>query len=125
MSTTEQMLECPACHSQVNENAKFCPECGAGLTPRSPETAWIVAMQEKIKNAKENNLTFTIFGTFGAAVAIVVSLVMRFVLRQRMDTISWLFIAAGILFFIGGYFGTWYNDRKVKKLIKQLENGQQ
>ena len=119
-----QMPECPACHSQVNENAKFCSECGMGLTPEAPETAWIVAMQEKIKNAKENNLTYTIFGTFGAVTAIVILFIMRFVLRQRMDTVSWLFIIAGILFFIGGYFGTWYNDKKVKKLIKQLEKGQ-
>jgi len=112
------------CHSQVSETAKYCPECGAGLTTGAPDTAWIVAMREKIKHAKENDLTYTIFGVVGAVTAIVIPFVTRFVLRLHMDTVSWLLTIVGILFFIGGYAGTWYDKKKVKELTEQLEQGQ-
>jgi hypothetical protein len=112
------------CHSQVSETAKFCSECGIGLTPGASDTAWIVAMQEKIKHAKENDLAYTIFGMMGAVTAIVIPFTTRFVLRLHMDMISWLLTIVGILFFIGGYVGTRYDHKKVKELTEQLEQGQ-
>ena len=119
------MATCPNCQSQVSETAKFCSECGVGLIPGARDAAWIAATQEKIKRAKENDLFYTIFGVFGAAVAISIPLVISYVLRFRMDLVTWLLTTAGILFFIGGYLGTWYNNRKVKELIKLLENEQE
>ncbi len=119
------MHTCPTCHNQVSETAKFCPECGTQLTAAASDSAWIAAMQEKIKHAKDNDLAYTIFAAVGAVTAIVIPFVMRFILRFSMDTISWLLTAVGVLFFIGGYFGTWYDDKRVKELIKQLEKGQE
>ena len=124
MSETKQVPTCPICHSQVSETANFCSECGVGLTPGASDTAWIVAMREKIKHAKENDLAYTIFGMMGAVTAIVIPFITRFVLRLHMDTISWLLTIVGILFFIGGYVGTWYDHKKVKELTEQLEQGQ-
>lgn len=124
MSETKQVHTCPMCHSQVSETAKFCSECGMGLTPGASDTAWIVAMQEKIKHAKENDLAYTIFGMMGAVTAIVIPFTTRFVLRLHMDIISWLLTIVGILFFIGGYVGTRYDHKKVKELTEQLEQGQ-
>lgn len=95
-----------------------------GLTPGASDAAWIAAMREKIKRAKENDLAYTIFGMMGAVTAIVIPLITRFVLRLHMDTVSWLLTMVGVLFFIGGYVGTWYDNKKVKELTKQLENGQ-
>jgi len=119
------MSVCPNCNNQVRETAKFCPECGMELTPGASGAAWIAAMQEKIKYARENDLYYTIFGVLGVMVAIVIPLITRFVLKLRMDTVSWLLTGVGILFFIGSYVGTWYNGRKVKGLIRQLEKGQE
>jgi len=94
-----------------------------GLVPGAPDAAWIAAAQERIKHAKENDLTYTILGVVGVVTAIAIPFIMRFVLGFIMDTFSWLLTAVGILFFIGGYLGTWYNGRKVKELIEQLEKG--
>jgi len=124
MSET-QMSVCPNCNNQVSETAKFCSECGMELTPGASSAAWIAAMQEKIKYAKENDLYYTIFGVLGVVAAIVIPLITRFVFKLRMDTVSWLLTGVGILFFIGSYVGTWYNSRKVKELIGQLERGQE
>ena len=124
MSETRQISVCPNCHSQVSETAKFCSECGMELSPGASGAAWIAAMREKIKYAKENDLYYTIFGVLGAVTAIVIPLITRLVLKLHMDTVSWLLTGAGVLFFIGGYAGTWYNGKKVKELIRQLEEGQ-
>jgi cation transport ATPase len=83
----------------------------------------MAAAREKIKRAKENDLTYTILGVVGVVAAIAIPFIMRFVLGFSMDTFSWLLTAVGILFFIGGYLGTWYNGRKVKGLIEQMEKG--
>ncbi len=123
MSAINQMHTCPSCHNQVSETAKFCPECGTQLTQGASDSAWITAMQERIKHAKDNDLYYAIFAAVGAVTAIAIPFVMRFILKFRMDTISWLLTAVGILFFIGGYVGTWYDDKKMKELIKQLEKG--
>ena len=119
------MSVCPNCNGQVSETAKFCSECGMGLTPGAPGAAWIAAMQERIKYTKENDLYYTIFGVLGVVAAIVIPLLTRFVFKLHMDTVSWLLTGVGILFFIGSYIGTWYNGRKVKELIGQLEKGQE
>ena len=34
MSTKSDMKECPSCHAKINENLKFCPECGADTTKK-------------------------------------------------------------------------------------------
>ena len=124
MNETQQMYMCPNCHSQVSKDAKFCSDCGMGLAPGAPDAVWFAAMQEKIKYAKANDLFYTIFSVLGAVVAIAILFIMRFVLKRNMDIVSWELAGAGILFFIGGYFGTWYNGRKAKELIRQLEKGQ-
>ena len=124
MSATKQIPTCPICHSQVSETAKFCSECGTELIPEAPGAAWIAAMQEKIKHAKENDLYYTIFGVVGAVAAIVIPFITRFVLKLPMDITNWVLTGAGVLFFIGGYAGTWYDGKKVKELIRQLEKGQ-
>ncbi len=115
------MHTCPTCRNQVSETAKFCPECGTQLTAVVSGSAWIAAMQEKIKHAKDNDLAYIIFAAVGAVTAIAIPFVMRFILRFSMDAISWLLTAFGVLFFVGGYVGTWYNDKKMKELIEQLE----
>ncbi|MFH1382545.1 MAG: zinc-ribbon domain-containing protein [Chloroflexota bacterium] len=117
------MDTCPVCHNKVSETAKFCPECGTRLTGGTANSAWIAAMQERIRHTKENDLYYIIFAAVGAVTAIVIPYVTRFVLRFRMDGISWLLTLVGILFFIGGFLGTWYSDRKVKELIEDLEKG--
>ncbi len=124
MSSINEIHTCPVCHQQVSGTAKFCPECGSQLNTVASDSAWIAAMQAKIKHAKENDLSYTIFAALGAVVAIAIPFVIRFILLFRMETIGWLLTAAGILLFIGGYAGIWFDDRKVKALIKELEQGQ-
>jgi uncharacterized membrane protein YvbJ len=118
------MPTCPNCNIQISETAKFCPECGIRLSTAASDLAWIVAMQEKIKNTKQNDLTYTICAGFGAAIAILIPFAMRFILKYQMDLLSWLLTVVGILFFIGGVVGIWYDDKKVKELTEELEKGQ-
>lgn len=124
MNEINQTRPCPTCHEQVSTETSICPKCGARLTPAGADSAWIAAIQEKITSARANDLYFTIFAALGALVAIVIPFVMRFILLLQMDRFSWLLTAIGILFFIGGFIGTWYDGKKVKELIKQLEKGQ-
>jgi endogenous inhibitor of DNA gyrase (YacG/DUF329 family) len=124
MKTTDPIPMCPICHNQVSETAKFCPECGARLAAADLDPAWVAARQEEIKHAKDNDLSYTIFSVVGALIAVAIPFVMRFILKYTMDPLSWLLTIIGILFFIGGYVGVWYDDRKQKALIRQLEAGQ-
>jgi RNA polymerase subunit RPABC4/transcription elongation factor Spt4 len=118
------MPVCSNCNIQISETAKFCPECGIRLSTAASDLAWIAAMREKIKDAKQNDLTYTICAAFGVAIAILVPFAMRFILKYRMDLLSWLLALVGILFFIGGAVGIWYDGKKVKELTEQLEKGQ-
>jgi len=59
----------------------------------------------------------------GVLIAAAVPFSMRYLLHFTMDTLSWLLTIAGILLFVGGNFGLWYDSRKVKKLVEELEKG--
>ncbi len=120
---TENVKKCPVCGSGVTETAKFCSECGINLAPGAPDWAWIAAMQERIKQAKSNDLAYTIFAAVGAIAAIAIPFIVRFILLYTMDAVSWLLTGVGLAFFVGGYIGTMYDDRKVKQLTRELEEG--
>ncbi len=123
MSTVEQMIRCPVCRKQISEKARYCPECGARQSTADADAAWIAAMHEKIGRAKESDLYYTVLTTVGIIIAVVIPFVTRYILHYTMDTLSWILTIAGILFFIGGYAGMSYDERRVKALIKELEEG--
>ena len=52
---------CPKCNSQIDDTANFCQQCGHPLivellTGKPLNPAWIVAMQEKIKDARRSEV---------------------------------------------------------------------
>lgn len=118
------MTNCPVCQSQVNEKANFCAECGSQLATATFDRAWVVAMQERIKSARHNDVIYNIIAVVGIILATSIPFVMRFILNFTMDTVSWLLTAAGIVLFIGSFIGMWFDSRKMRELIKQLEKGQ-
>lgn len=117
------MTDCPVCRSQVGEKAKFCAECGSQLTTDTFDRAWVVAMQERIKSARQNDSVYNMIATVGIIIAVAVPFIMRYVLHFTMDTISWLLTAAGIVLFIGSFIGMMVDSRRVKHLIEQIEYG--
>ena len=118
------MANCPVCRSQVNEKANFCSECGNQLASATFDRARIVAMQERIKSVRQNDVTYNLVTIVGIIIAVTFPFVMRFVLHYTMDFLSWVLTGAGILLFVGGFVGLWFDNNKVKDLIEQLERGQ-
>ena len=117
------MADCPVCRSKVSENAKFCAECGSQLTSATFDRAWVVAMQERIKSARQNDSVYNMIATVGIIIAVAIPFVMRYVLHFTMDTMSWLLTAAGIVLFIGSFIGMMVDNRRVKHLIEMIEQG--
>jgi len=119
----EQTITCPVCKTQLKASAKFCFECGARQAAMMLEPTWVAAMHERIDHARDNDLFYTIFAALGALTAIVIPFVMRFVLRYNLDVWSWTLTLVGVIFFIGGYAGVLYDEKRLKDLIRQLEEG--
>ena len=117
------MANCPVCQSPTNEKANFCAECGNQLSNATFDREWIVAMQQKIRNARQNDMTYNVTSMVGLLVAIVIPFLMRYVLLFTMDLLSSLLTGVGVLLFVGGMVGLWYDNRKAKKLIAELEQG--
>jgi len=118
------MANCPICQTKLTENAKYCAECGVRLEGAVNERAWIIAMQEKIKSVRHNDVVYSIVSTIGLLIAVTVPFLMRFVLLYTMDILSWTITGVGIALFLGGMVANWVDDRNVKKLITILEKGE-
>jgi uncharacterized membrane protein YvbJ len=119
------MANCPVCNSEVKEKSKFCSQCGVQLTDAPSERAWIVAMQERIKAARHNDWIYNVIAVVGILLATIIPFVMRYVLLLTMTMTGWLITAAGIVLFLVSIISMWFDNRKVKELIEQLENGQE
>jgi hypothetical protein len=117
------MAKCPVCEKQVEETDNFCSRCGASLKATGAERLRVTAIQEKIKRVRQNDVTFTIGGIVGVALAVLIPFAMRFILRFQMDTVAWMLTLFGVLLFIGCSIGIWYDNSEVKKLIAELERG--
>jgi uncharacterized protein YacL len=119
------MTNCPVCNTEVKEKAKFCSECGVQLTDAPSERAWIVAMQERIKATRHNDGIFNVIAAVGIVIAVVIPFIMRYVLLLTMTMTSWLITAVGVVLFLVSVISMWFDNRKVKELIEQLESGQE
>lgn len=118
------MATCPVCQSKVTEKARFCADCGTQLATAASDRAWIVAMQERIRSIRHNDVAYNICIVVGVLIAVAVPFLMRYVLHYSMDNLSWMLTIVGIVLFIGGFGGAWYDDRKVNRLLEQLAKGQ-
>jgi predicted tellurium resistance membrane protein TerC len=61
----------------------------------------------------------------GILIALVIPFVLRYVLLQNLTMTGWLITGTGVLLFLGSAIGMWYDSRKVKELIEQLQKGQE
>jgi hypothetical protein len=123
-------MNCPQCGKQVFEKDLYCPGCGTKLEKvgeDSQSAAWIAAMQERIKYARQQNLVPTIFTVMGA-IAIIASSVKIILEFETTGALQWdLFwsviqISGGVVIIAGG-IGLWLSDKKIRKLIDRLEKG--
>ena len=119
------MTNCPVCNTQVTEKTKFCSECGSQLTEAAFERAWIIAMQERIKSARHNDVLYNIVAIVGILLAVAIPFVMRFILHYDLDMTSWVLTMVGVVILIGSVIGIWMDNHKVQQLIAQLETGPQ
>ena len=119
------MTNCPICNSKVDEKAKFCSECGVQLTDAPSERTWIVAMQERIKAARQNDNVFTVIAALGVIIAVAIPFIMRYVLLLTMTMTGWLLTAVGVILLIGSALGMMNDNSNVKALIDELEQGSQ
>ena len=117
------MTNCPVCNSQVNEKANFCSECGSQLATATFERAWIVGMQERIKAARHNDSIFNVLAVVGLIFVVAIPYITRYIQHFDMDIWSWLLTGVGIVLFVSSVIGMWFDSRKVKQLIEQLEQG--
>lgn len=123
-------MNCPQCGKQVFEKDLYCTGCGIRLEKvgeDSQSAAWIAAMQERIKYARQQNLVPTIFTVMGA-IAIIASSVKIILEFETTGALQWnLFwsviqISGGVVI-IAGSIGLWLSDKKIRKLIDRLEKG--
>jgi hypothetical protein len=119
------MTNCPVCNTKVDEKAKFCPECGVELSKAPSERAWIVAMQEKIKSARNNNSIFSVILTVGIVIVVVVPYYTHFIRLYNMDSVSWGLTGFGALLIIGSGFGIWWENMSINDQIEDLKMGQE
>ena len=119
------MTNCPVCNTKVDVKAKFCPECGVELSKAPSERAWIVAMQEKIKSARNNNNIFTTIAAVGIVIAVVVPYYTHFIRLNNMDSVSWGLTGFGALLIIGCGFGIWWENMSINDIIDDLKLGQE
>ena len=119
------MTNCPVCNTKVDAKAKFCPECGVELSKAPSERAWIVAMQEKIKSARNNNNIFSIILTVGIVIVIMVPYYTHFIRLYNMDSVSWGLTGFGALLIIGSGFGIWWENMSINDQIEDLKMGQE
>ncbi len=118
------MPNCQICQTKLTENAKFCAECGVRLDGAVNERAWIIAMQERIKSVRHNDIIYNIVAVVGLLIAVVVPFVTHYVLLFTLDKISWVLMGVGVLLFISGFVANWLDNRKVKQIIILLQKGQ-
>ncbi len=119
------MANCPVCNTEVKDKAKFCSECGVQLTAAPSERAWIIAMQERIKSTRHNDRIYNVIAAVGIVIAVAIPFIMRYVLLLTMTMTSWLITAVGVVLFLVSVISMWFDNRKVKELIEQLESGQE
>ena len=125
ISRRDKMTNCPVCNTKLDEKAKFCPECGVELSKAPSERAWIVAMQEKIKSARNNNNIFSVILTVGIVIVVVVPYYTHFIRLYNMDSVSWGLTGFGALLIIGSGFGIWWENMSINDQIEDLKLGQE
>ena len=119
------MTNCPVCNTKLDEKANFCPECGVELSKAPSERAWIVAMQEKIKSARNNNNIFSVILTVGIVIVVVVPYYTHFIRLYNMDSVSWGLTGFGALLIIGSGFGIWWENMSINDQIEEMKLGQE
>ena len=119
------MTNCPVCNTKVDGKAKFCSECGVELSKAPSERAWIIAMQEKIRSARNNTTIFTTIAVVGIVIAVVVPYYTHFIRLNNMDSVSWGLTGFGALLIIGCAFGIWWENMSINDIIDDLKLGQE
>ena len=119
------MTNCPVCNTKVDAKAKFCAECGVELSKAPSERAWIIAMQEKIRSARNNTTIFTTIAVVGIVIAVVVPYYTHFIRLNNMDSVSWGLTGFGALLIIGCAFGIWWENMSINDIIDDLKLGQE
>ena len=125
ISRRDKMTNCPVCNTKVDAKAKFCSECGVELSKAPSERAWIIAMQEKIRSARNNNTIFTTIAVVGIVIAVVVPYYTHFIRLNNMDSVSWGLTGLGALLIIGCAFGIWWENMSINDIIDDLKLGQE
>jgi|GEM_PF-680937 len=118
------MGNCPVCETKLAEKAIYCHACGARVADAPNERAWVVAMQERIRDVRRNDVIYDVVAVVGLLIAVAIPFVMRYVLLYNMDLLSWILTGIGALLFFGGIAITWYDGRRIKELILTLQKGQ-
>ena len=117
-------MYCPQCGKQVLEIGLYCSGCGTRLEKveeDSQSAAWIAAMQERIKYARQENLLLAILSIIG-----VIAFILpfgKFVWGLQTSELDSTLLSSGIVAIIAGLIGLWRSDKKIKELIDQLEKG--
>jgi uncharacterized protein YacL len=117
------MTNCPVCKSKVEPTDKFCAECGVQLKDAPTERVWIIAMQERIKEARHNDIIFNVMAVVGILIAVGIPYITRFIRYNNMDMVSWSVTFVGIVLFIGSALGMMNGNSTVKALIEEMEQG--
>lgn len=126
---------CSKCNSQTNDTANFCQQCGQQLIgqPLNPagqpiNPVWIMAMQEKIKDARYGEIICLAWAWIGFVLTALI-IITLFVLRTQWESIDWverlgfvMMIGFVILFGVAGIKRDTFKNQK-EKLIDQLEKG--
>jgi len=118
------MVNCPICETKLAEKAVYCHACGARVADAPNERAWVVAMQERIRDVRRNDVIYDVVAVVGLLIAVAIPFVMRYVLLYNMDMLSWILTGVGAALFLGGMAVTWYDGQRVKALILALQKGQ-
>ena len=120
------MTTCPKCHTQVTDTTNFCPECGEELAKATSNSAWIAAMQERIKEARhkrsvsKTNSILGIFVAVGIGGAIFSS---SAGISGTLVIVLWICGISGVLICIVSIVRQSSHDDNVKKLTDQLAKG--
>lgn len=123
---------CPKCNSQTNDAANFCQQCGQQFigqpldpTRQSVNPVWIIAMQEKIKDARYGEIICLVWAWIGFVFTQLIMITV-FVLRTQWGSIDWVqsigtltMIEFFILFWVAGLKRQDFKNQK-EKLIDQL-----
>jgi uncharacterized protein YacL len=80
-------------------------------------------MQERIKEARHNDIIFNVMAVVGILIAVGIPYITRFIRYNNMDMVSWSVTFVGIVLFIGSALGMMNGNSTVKALIEEMEQG--